>query len=118
MHARLTPALLVAVLIAVPAFGQEVVEGNPLFRGEVVLLQDSLGLRIDSGAMLAMYAGARNSESGLEVEPGNYRNVVIMIEEPGAVLEAIGLTKERIKTRVELRLRSLNLTRVISESGV
>ena len=45
--------------------------------------------------------------SGLEVE--NYRNVGLLIESlPGDLIE-LGLTKERIRTRLELRLRSLNL---------
>ncbi len=43
------------------------------------------------------------SDSGLET--ANYKSVAVLVEELSADARRIGLTKDRIQTRVELRLR-------------
>ncbi len=59
--------------------------------------------------LISAPAGAQPvSESGLET--ANYKYVVVVIERLSADAVSIGLTTDRIQTRVELRLRSAGLT--------
>ena len=59
--------------------------------------------------LISAPAGAQlASESGLET--ANYKYVAVLVEELSADAGSIGLTKDRIRTRVELRLRSAGLT--------
>ena len=59
--------------------------------------------------LISAPAGAQTwSESGLET--ANYKYVAVSVEALPAAARSIGLTKDRIQTRVELRLRSAGLT--------
>jgi hypothetical protein len=60
-------------------------------------------------ALISAPAGAQTwSDSGLET--ANYKYVAVVVEGLSADAGSIGLTKERIRTRVELKLRSAGLT--------
>jgi len=59
--------------------------------------------------LISAPAGAQSvSESGLET--ANYKYVAVVIERLSADAGSLGLTEDRIRTRVELRLRSAGLT--------
>ncbi len=59
--------------------------------------------------LISAPAGAQLvSDSGLET--ANYKSVAVLVEDLPAGAGRIGLTKDRIRTRVELRLRSAGLT--------
>ena len=59
--------------------------------------------------LISAPAGAQiASESGLET--ANYKYIAVVVEDLSADAGSIGLTKDRIQTRVELRLRSAGLT--------
>jgi len=59
--------------------------------------------------LISAPAGAQiQSDSGLET--ANYKSVAVLVEELSADARRIGLTRDRIQTRVELRLRSAGLT--------
>ncbi len=59
--------------------------------------------------LISAPAGAQSvSESGLET--ANYKSVAVLVEGLSAGARSIGLTEDRIQTRVELRLRSAGLT--------
>ncbi len=59
--------------------------------------------------LISAPAGAQpESKSGLET--ANYKHVAVVVEGLPADARRIGLTKDRIRTRVELRLRSAGLT--------
>ena len=59
--------------------------------------------------LLSAPAGAQTlSDNGLET--ANYKYVAVVIERLSVDAGRIGLTKDRIQTRVELRLRSAGLT--------
>jgi len=60
-------------------------------------------------ALISAPAGAQTwSDSGLET--ANYKYVAVAVENLGTHAGRIGLTKDRIQTRMELRLRSAGLT--------
>ncbi len=60
-------------------------------------------------ALISAPAGAQTwSDSGLET--ANYKYVAVTVEELPADAGSIGLTEDRIQTRVELRLRLAGLT--------
>ena len=60
-------------------------------------------------ALISAPAGAQTwSDSGLET--ANYKYVAVVIEGLDADERRLGLTKDRIRNRVELRLRSAGLT--------
>ena len=60
-------------------------------------------------ALISAPVGAQTlSDNGLET--ANYKSVAVLVEELSADARRIGLTKDRIQTRVELRLRSAGLT--------
>ncbi len=59
--------------------------------------------------LISAPAGAQiASESGLET--ANYKYIAVVVEDLHAGATSIGLTEDRIRTRVELRLRSAGLT--------
>jgi len=59
--------------------------------------------------LISAPAGAQTlSDNGLET--ANYKSVAVAIEDLSADARSIGLTTDRIQTRVELRLRSAGLT--------
>jgi len=59
--------------------------------------------------LISAPAGAQTvSENGLET--ANYKYVAVAVENFSADAGSIGLTEDRIRTRVELRLRSAGLT--------
>lgn len=59
-------------------------------------------------ALISAPAGAQTwSENGLET--ANYKYVAVVIENLGTDAHSIGLTEDRIRTHVELRLRSVGL---------
>ncbi len=62
-------------------------------------------------ALISAPAGAQTwSRSGLET--ANYKSVEVLIESLNTDARSIGLTEDRLRTRVELRLRSAGLTPV------
>ena len=63
-------------------------------------------VQLDSGAVRALNAAFISD--GLETD--NYRAIEVLIESPPQSILNIGLTKERIQTRVEVRLRSLGIS--------
>ena len=69
-------------------------------------------MKADLQAVSLLQLGAAFS-SGLEVD--DYRRVKVVVEGPPEAITRIGLTEERIRTRVELRLRALNLTPLSEE---
>ncbi len=59
--------------------------------------------------LISALAGAlTQSASGLET--ANYKYVTVLVEDVSADARSIGLTRDLIQTRVELRLRSAGLT--------
>ena len=133
MLVRLTMPIVLAVLFVAPVFGQddlpEILEdvvneirgglvseiGEESFaemRGE--LFRDSESTHVDRfGNVLLAF-----SDSGTGLEVSDYRNVEVIIADVPTALTENGLTKERIRTRVELRLRGTNLTPVnLSSDG-
>ena len=60
-------------------------------------------------ALISAPAGAQTlSDSGLET--ANYKYVAVVVRDLDAAARGVGLTEDRIRTRVELRLRSAGLT--------
>ena len=103
MPVRLISSIVLAVLFLVPALSQEQRE-NPIVKGEVSGTNDDV--RIDD-AGLTLLGDLAEAGSGLEVN--DYQTIRLSIEEVTDDLKEIGVTTERVQTRVELRLRSLNL---------
>ena len=103
MLVRLTLSIVLAVVFVVPVFGQEQGE-DPIVKGEVSGTNDDV--RIDD-AGLTLLGDLAKAGSGLEVN--DYRTIRLSIEEVTDNLKEIGVTTERVQTRVELRLRSLDL---------
>ncbi len=103
MPVRLISSIVLALLFVVPVFAQEQ-EADPIVKGEVSGTNDDV--HIDE-AGLTLLGNLAKAGSGLEVN--DYRTIRISVEEVTEDLKEIGVTTERVQTRVELRLRSLNL---------
>jgi hypothetical protein len=87
---RLAPLLLAALLLVpVPVVGQD--------RG---------GRTIDADS----YNYLRGAQTGTGLEVDNYRELPYLVEDLPESILSTGLTRERIETRIELRMRSAGLT--------
>ena len=100
------PGLFATVLSVIPVFGQQgaVDERPPTYEGRVFGEDDNI--RGDVGAFNALQAVPAGS--GLEVE--SYREIRLAVAAVPDDLRHIGVTEDQIRTRVQTRLRSLNLT--------
>ncbi len=104
MHTRLIlSVVLTSCLFVVPVFSQDSAS-EPTYSGRVS--GESGDIRTDFEALRALQAA--RSGSGLEVE--NYLNIKLLVADVPPALMEIGLTREQVRTGIEGRLQSLNLT--------
>jgi len=103
MRFRLVPVFVAVGLSVSAVFGQEL-EPRRIFGVNETLSVNSRA-----------YAGLSTAEISSGLEAYDYQKVYVEVVAIPEALTEIGLTQQRVRTRVELRLRAVNLTPLSSD---
>ncbi len=105
MRIRMMPFFVLAVLFAVPVFGQDDAVNRPVPSYDGRIFGETDDIRVDAEGVSALLAAPPGS--GLEVD--RLRDIKLVVAALPNGLREIGLTEDQIRTRLESRLRSINL---------